>query len=343
MVDATDRLYQHAIVMKTPTFCRLLEWPLSELIEVQGLTKYFGTRPAIVDLTFSVPKGQVLGFLGPNGAGKSTTVRILTGYLGATSGSAAVAGYDLVKQSRDARKRIGYLSEKAPLYNEMGVERYLETMCRLRGVAPRNRRLPIDYALAACGLAERRRDIIGNLSSELRRRVGLAQAVVHDPQVLILDEPTAGLEPAERGEARQLISVLGKQRTVILSSRTLSEVSATCERVVLIKDGKLVADEAPGTLSRRLGDKRNRQVEAVVVGDPLTVDKQLRELAGVMEVTMTSNGDGERHLTVIGQRDDLQEAVAKLIVGEGLSLRSLNSHSLFLEDLHLKLTSEEAS
>ena len=313
------------------------------MIEVQGLTKYFGTRPAIVDVTFSVPKGQVLGFLGPNGAGKSTTVRILTGYLGATSGSAAVAGYDVVKQSREARKRIGYLSEKAPLYNELGVERYLEMMCRLRGVAPRNRRLHIDHALAACGLAERRRDIIGNLSSEQRRRVALAQAVVHDPEVLILDEPTAGLEPAEKSEARQLISELGKQRTVILSSSTLSEVSASCDRVLLIRNGKLVADEAPGTLSRRLRDKRNRQVEAVVVGDPLTVDRQLRELAGVTEVTLTSNGDGERHLMVIGQRDDLQEAVAKLIVGKGLSLRSLSSHSLFLEDVHLELTSEETS
>src|SRR5438445_7181109 len=161
------------------------------VIQVQGLTKYFGPRPAIVDVTFSVPRGQVLGFLGPNGAGKSTTMRILTGYLGATSGTASVAGYDVFDHSLEVRRRVGYLPELNPLYAELRVEPYLELMCRLRGVPPSRSRERIDAAVEACGLVDRRREVIAGLSKGLRQRVGLAQAVVHDPDVLLLDEPTA--------------------------------------------------------------------------------------------------------------------------------------------------------
>src|SRR5437588_6298866 len=167
------------------------------LIQVQGLTKYYDDRPAVVDVTFSVPRGQVLGFLGPNGAGKSTTMRILTGYISATSGTASIAGHDVFDNSLEVRRRIGYLPELAPLYNEMRVEAYLEMMCGLRGVRPDRRSRRIDYVIEVCGLVERRFDIIGRLSKGLRQRVGLAQAVVHDPEVLILDEPTVGLDPAQ--------------------------------------------------------------------------------------------------------------------------------------------------
>src|SRR5205807_10341927 len=183
-----------------------------------------------------------------NGAGKSTTMRILTGYLSATSGTASVAGYDIFEHAREARRRIGYLPETTPLYTEMRVEDYLTLMCRLRAVPPRQRRARIDYAIEACGLRDRRRDIIGHLSRGLRQRVGLAQAVVHDPDVLILDEPTAGLDPAQTRETRDLIRELGRQHTVILSTHILPEVSATCERVVIINQGRLVADDSPANL-----------------------------------------------------------------------------------------------
>lgn len=313
-----------------------------QLIEVQGLTKRYDNRPAIVDLTFSVPRGQVLGLVGPPGAGKSTTMRILTGYLSATSGTASVAGYDVFKQSRETRKRTGYLPETAPLYNGMRVQQYLETMCRLRGVPPRKRRQRIDYALTVCGLAERRKDIIGHLSHRLRWQVGLAQAVVHDPQVLLFDEPGASLDSAETRETLQLIGALGEHRTVMVSSQILSEVSATCDRVLLINGGRVVADDASSSLSRRPAEKGRRQVEAVIAGDAVAVDGQLRKLAGVTEVTVTSNGDGENRLTVTGDSDDLQDAVAKVIVSQGASLRGLNSRSLALEDMFPERATEEA-
>ena len=313
------------------------------LIEVKGLTKYYDDRPAIVDVSFNVPRGQVLGFLGPNGAGKSTTMRILTGYISASAGTASVAGYDVFERSIDVRRRIGYLPELTPLYNEMRVEPYLEMLCRLRGVPPGRRRARIDRALEACGLAGRRRDIIGRLSRGLRQRVGLAQAVVHDPEVLILDEPTAGLDPAQTRETRELITELGRQHTVVLSSHILPEVSATCERVVIIKEGRLVADDTPANLSRRMGQGRSQQVEAVVRGEPADIERHLRELEGVGEVTVTGLAGGEQRVVVSGDRADLQDAVARVVVGQGFGLRELRSHEPTLEDVFLELTMEEAS
>jgi ABC-2 type transport system ATP-binding protein len=314
------------------------------LIEVQGLTKYYGDRAAIVDVSFSVPRGQVLGFLGPNGAGKSTTMRILTGYISATSGTASIAGHDVFDSALKVRRRIGYLPELAPLYNEMRVEGYLEMMCGLRGVRPDRRSRRIDYVLQACGLVERRFDVIGRLSKGLRQRVGLAQAVVHDPDVLILDEPTVGLDPAQTRETRQLIVELGRRHTVVLSSHILPEVSATCDRVVIVKEGRLVADDTPGNLSRRMSEGRSQQVELVVLGDAGAVDRELRKLAGVHDVTIAGVGDGEHQVTVTGDRGDLQDAVARAVVERGFGLRELRSRELTLEDVFLELTTtEEAS
>jgi ABC-2 type transport system ATP-binding protein len=315
----------------------------SQLIEVQGLTKYYGERPAISEVTFSVPRGQVLGFLGPNGAGKSTTMRILTGYLSASSGSASIAGFDVFDRSLEVRRRVGYLPELAPLYRDMRVEGYLALMCKLRGVPPPRRKERIGYAISACGLEERRRDVIGHLSKGLRQRVGLAQAVVHDPDVLILDEPTAGLDPAQTRETRSLISQLGRQHTVILSSHILPEVSATCERVVIINQGRLVADDTPRNLSRRLSEGRAQQVEAVVRGTGEDLERRLRELPGVQEVQLSDLEDGERRLLVSGQSADLEDAVARAVIGSGLGLRELHSRALSLEDVFLELTMEEPS
>jgi ABC-2 type transport system ATP-binding protein len=313
------------------------------LIEVNGLTKYYGDRAAVVDVTFSVPRGQVLGFLGPNGAGKSTTMRILTGYLSATGGTASIGGFDVFEQSLEVRRRVGYLPELAPLYGEMRVDGYLTLMCRLRGVPPSRRAERIGYAIEACGLADRRHEIIGRLSKGLRQRVALAQAVVHDPEVLILDEPTAGLDPAQTRETRTLIGELGRHHTVILSSHILPEVSATCERVVIINQGRLVADDTPRNLSRRLSQGRAQQVEAVIRGSAGDIEQRLRLLPGVEEVQMSDPDDGERQLVVTGQAADLEDTVAKTVIGAGLGLRELRSRALSLEDVFLELTMEEAS
>lgn len=313
------------------------------LIEVQGLTKYYDGRPAIVDVTFSVPRGQVLGFLGPNGAGKSTTMRILTGYISATSGTASVSGYDVFEQPREVRRCIGYLPELAPLYTEMRVEGYLELMCSLRGVAPSRRRARVDHAIEVCGLTGRSRDVIGRLSKGLRQRVCLAQAVVHDPAVLILDEPTAGLDPAQTRETRQLIVQLGRDHTVVLSSHILSEVSATCERVVIINEGRLVADDTPANLSRGLSEGRSHVVELVVRGTPAEIERHVRALHGVEDVKLVDLGQSEYEVTVTGERDDLQDSVAKVVVGAGFGLRELRSRTLTLEDVFLKLTMDEVS
>ncbi|MFZ0217070.1 MAG: ABC transporter ATP-binding protein [Candidatus Dormiibacterota bacterium] len=310
------------------------------MIEVQALTKHYGARVAISDVSFSVPRGQVLGFLGPNGAGKSTTMRILTGYLSATSGAASIAGFDVFSESREVRRRVGYLPELSPLYNEQRVRPFLEFMCRLRGVEPKRRRQLVDRAIESCGLAERRQEIIGRLSKGLRQRVGLAQAVVHDPDVLILDEPTAGLDPGQTRETRDLIVELGRNHTVILSSHILSEVQATCERVVIINEGHLVADDTPEGLRHRHGEE-GAQVEVLVRGSRERVISVLQALPGVHAVTAEAAGDGEVEAVVSGEGADLQDLVAKGLVGADLGLRELRTRSRSLEDLFLEVVEED--
>jgi len=308
------------------------------VIEVEGLTKYYDERLAIADVTFSVPPGQVLGFLGPNGAGKSTTMRILAGYLSASGGKASIAGHDVFENPVEARRRIGYLPESTPLYNEMRVKDYLGLMCKLRGVHPRRRGECIDFAIEACGLQARRRDIVGRLSKGLRQRVGLAQAVVHDPDVLILDEPTGGLDPGQTRETRALITELGRRHTVILSSHILTEVSATCERVVIINQGRLVADDAPANLGKRLSQDRASQVELTVVGDRDRILAVVEKVRGVESVTVNPTEDGAWEVLVTGRRKDLQDALAKAVVRGGHGLRQLQSRKLSLEDIFLELT-----
>jgi ABC-2 type transport system ATP-binding protein len=312
------------------------------VIEVQNLTKLYDERPAVTDISFSVPRGQVLGFLGPNGAGKSTTMRILCGYLGATEGRASIAGYDVFDHSLEVRRRVGYLPETTPLYNEMRVSNYLELMCRLRGVPPRRRSERIEYALRVCGLIERRRDVIGRLSRGLRQRVGLAQAVVHDPDVLVLDEPTSGLDPGQTRETRQLIAELGRQHTVILSSHILPEVSATCERVIIINQGRLVADDTPDNLSRRLSAGRSLEVELRVNGPAEEVEQRVRKVKGVQSVQVHSIGGSECQVLVSASKD-LREELARAVVGGKFGLRELRSRAMSLEDIFVQLTTEEAT
>lgn len=313
------------------------------MIEVQGLTKFYDERPAIQDVTFSVPKGQVLGFLGPNGAGKSTTMRILAGFLGMSAGSASVDGYDVFSHSLDVRKRIGYLPETTPLYNEMRVAGFLDLMCRLRGVTPSKRRAQVDHAIGACCLQERRSEVIGRLSKGLRQRVGLAQAIVHDPRVLILDEPTAGLDPAQTRETRTLIKEIGRQHTVILSSHILSEVAATCERVLIINQGRLVADDTPQRLTEGYGRDRGLEIEMLVRGDlePSVIEAKLREVAGVDGVVVTAEGDQLWRAVVSGRSAGLREELTRAAVEAGLGVREVQARKLTLEDVFLSLTGDD--
>jgi ABC-2 type transport system ATP-binding protein len=313
------------------------------LIEVQGLTRFYADRPAIQDLTFSVPRGQVLGFLGPNGAGKSTTMRILTGYLGPSSGTATVAGFDVVEHSLEARRHIGYLPETTPLYNEMRVAGFLDMMCRLRGVPASRRRARVDGAVEACGLTDRRDEVIGRLSRGLRQRVGLAQAIVHDPEVLILDEPTAGLDPAQTRETRELITMLGKEHTVVLSSHILPEVAATCERVLIINHGKLIADDTPGNLARSVAGGGGVVIEMVVQGEGAEIERRLGVLPGVDAVTVSAAGDGVWRVVVKSSKADMRDELARAIVQAGFGLQELQTRTLSLEDVFLHLTTEETA
>jgi ABC-2 type transport system ATP-binding protein len=310
------------------------------VIQVASLTKYYADRPALVDVTFQVPRGQVLGLLGPNGAGKSTTLRILTGFISATSGTATVAGHDVFENSLEVRRRIGYLPESNPLYNDMRVDEYLGLMCRLRGVSPRRRAGRIDHAVAVCGLSHRRREIIGRLSRGLRQRVGLAQAIVHEPEVLILDEPSSGLDPGQTRETRQLIADLGGDHTVILSTHILPEVSATCERVIIIHQGRVVADDRPEDLARRLSSG-GVEVEMVVRAEPEKVGRRLSRMRGLESFYVEDAGDGQTRALVRSQREDLRERLAKAMVTARLGLLEIRSRTVSLEDVFLHLTTDE--
>ena len=312
------------------------------MIEVKDLTKSYGARLAVDGISFSVPRGEILGFLGPNGAGKSTTMRILTGYLSASSGTASIDGFDVFRNPLEVRRRVGYLPENNPLYNEMRVSDYLRLCCKLRGVAPRRRAGRVAYAIEACGLDDRRRDIIGRLSKGLRQRVGLAQAVVHDPDLLILDEPTSGLDPAQTRETRDLIVALGKDHTVILSSHILPEVSATCQRVVIINRGVLVADDRPDNLARRMSAGHGIDVELIVRGAAEAIRSKLAAVMGLASVEVRElPGGGECLVNVHSDGDDPREELARIVVKAGFGLRELHSRTLSLEDVFISLTTEE--
>jgi len=237
------------------------------LIEVRGLTKKYGTFTAVDDISFTVEKGQILGFLGPNGAGKTTTMRILTGYLPPTSGTALVAGYDVQEQSMEVRKRIGYLPESPPLYNDMTVREYVDFCAALKGVPGNKRAEAVAATLEKCGLEDRVNQLIGTLSKGYRQRTGLAQALVHDPEVLILDEPTIGLDPAQIIEIRELIKGLAGNHTVILSTHILPEVSVTCQAVAIIHQGKLCAADSLENLTRVHGESLEEIFLRVISSD----------------------------------------------------------------------------
>lgn len=306
------------------------------MIQVEGLTKYYGDHPAIVDLTFHAEAGEILGFLGPNGAGKTTTMRILTGYMPPSSGTATVAGFDIVDQSLEVRRRVGYVPETVPLYPEMSVVEYLEFMGSLRRVADLDAR--IEAVLAEVHLEERAASYIGNLSKGLRQRVGLAQALLHEPDVLILDEPTIGLDPAQIIEVRKLIQEIGRSRTILLSTHILSEAQQVCDRVLIINRGSIVVEDSPGNLQAQLAGAERLVVIAAAETSELV--KLLRNVPGIADVTEGMQ-EGEVQVSC-APGTDARPLIARRVIEAGLDLLELRTVGVSLEDIFLQLTREEA-
>jgi len=304
------------------------------MIEVRGLTKYYGNVKAIEDVSFTVEKGEVVGFLGPNGAGKTTTMRILTAYLAPTAGTAKVAGYDVFHDSLEVRKRIGYLPETVPLYPEMTVRSYLEFMARIRGVEKVKNR--VQEVMEICNVDDVADWTIGKLSKGYRQRVGLAQALLHDPEVLILDEPTIGLDPKQIIEVRELIKRLGEDHTIILSTHILPEVSQTCERVLIINEGRLVAEDTPEHLTARL-EGGERVLLQVVRPSPDAVQK-LKAIPGVISVEDRGSG---RYEILCETGEDRRAQIARMAVESGWDLLELRLEAMSLEEIFLRLTTKE--
>ena len=319
------------------------------MIEVENLTKNYGAFRALADISFRIEKGEVVGFLGPNGAGKTTTMRILTCFMPASSGKATVAGYDVFKESLEVRKRIGYLPENIPLYPEMTVSKYLKYISKIKGL-PRSRRAErLDVAIEACGLTERRNQIIGQLSKGYRQRVGLAQALIHDPDVMIFDEPTSGLDPRQIIEIRELIKELGKEHTIILSTHILPEASMTCERLIVINEGRIAGDVKLSE-GRPVSVDSGAHVESDIVGGKtlyLEVGAPLEEARTALEsvpnvdrVEHRETNDGHHpvfHVSCDAETDARPE-IAGAIVRNGWSLLEMRSIEMTLEEVFLRLT-----
>jgi ABC-2 type transport system ATP-binding protein len=304
------------------------------MIRVTSLTKDYGSRRAISDLNFNARKGEILGFLGPNGAGKTTTMRILTGFMPPTSGAAEIGGYDVIENSLDVRRIVGYMPETVPLYQDMTVTEYLQYMAHLRHIKKSEER--IKQTLAMVELSDRANGYIGNLSKGMRQRVGLAQALLHQPDVLILDEPTIGLDPAQVVNFRGLIKEIGRDRTVILSTHILPEAQQVCDRVVIINKGRIVVEDTPEQLQARLTGAQRVLVQ--VRGEAPDLPKVVGQVNGVIQVLVKSE-DTIEFETAPGK--DARPQVARAVVEAGFDLIQLQSVSLSLEEIFLQLTRDE--
>jgi len=313
------------------------------VIEVQHLTKRYGPTTAVDDISFRVEKGEILGFLGPNGAGKTTTMRVLTGYIPPTEGRAVVAGYDIFDQPIEAKRRIGYLPETPPLYPEMTVGDYLLFVSKIKGVPRAERTSRVADVMERTRLADVAARHCGKLSKGYRQRVGLAQALLHNPEVLILDEPTAGLDPKQINETRQLIKQLGGDHTIILSTHILPEVSQTCGRVVIINKGRVVAVDTPENLTARVRGSETMyvQVDAPVVGD---VTAAFQAVPGVTDVSLTETRGSVASYEVNSESGrDVRRELASAIVSRGWGLLELRPLRMSLEEIFLHLTTEEVA
>jgi ABC-2 type transport system ATP-binding protein len=306
------------------------------MIQVENLTKRFAGTTAINNLTFEVAKGEVVGFLGPNGAGKSTTMRILAGYLPASSGRASIAGFDVFEQSLEARQHLGYLPENTPLYTDMRVGEYLRYRARLKGVPGSKLRERVGDVIELCSLRDRERSLIGSLSKGYRQRVGLADALVHDPDLLILDEPTIGLDPNQIRQVRELIKNLASKRTVLISTHILSEVEIMCSRVIVIHRGEIKASDTAENLLSNHRAAGSMRIEAKVGND--SAAEALARLPGVKEVSVESDGDYSAFTLRLDANADPAEEVMRLAVNRHWTVRELTRRRASLEDVFVELT-----
>ncbi|NEO51699.1 MAG: ATP-binding cassette domain-containing protein [Okeania sp. SIO3B5] len=311
------------------------------MIEVEKLSKIYGSTSAIKEVSFAVQQGEILGFLGPNGAGKTTTMRILAGYLPATSGTAKIAGYDVHEDSMAVRQLIGYLPEIPPLYPEMTVESFLFFVTRIKRVPAGDRSARVKLAMRRCGLLNKQKVLIRKLSKGYKQRVGIAQALVHNPQVIILDEPTVGLDPRQIIEVRNLIKSLANDHTIILSTHILPEVSMTCNRVAIINQGKIVATDSPEEMSNKSASGWGYEVE--IEGENLAMEtglKLLAEVPGVQSLEKIKSDNESRFRIQIKSEPDMEpgKEIANTIISNGLSLCELRRIRASLEDVFLGLT-----
>jgi ABC-2 type transport system ATP-binding protein len=315
------------------------------MIKVEGLTKRYARTVAVDNISFEVEKGQIVGFLGPNGAGKTTTMRVLTCFLPPTDGTATVAGYDVQENPIEVKRRIGYLPESPPLYPEMDVNGYLEFTGKLKGIPSADIKKRVDEVLGKCAIGDVRDKLIGKLSKGYRQRVGLAQAIIHNPDVLVLDEPTSGLDPKQIIEIRELLKSLAGNHTIILSTHILSEVEHSCERVIIISQGKLVAIDSVANLTNRLRGSESVALEVeAAAGSPNPSDVQLRleQVAGVRSVVMKDSKDGRLTFEVESlQGRQIRADLARSVVNAGWNLSELRPVGLSLEEVFLQLTAAE--
>ena len=306
------------------------------MIEVKNLTRYYGTRRAINNISFQIEKGEVVGFLGPNGAGKSTTMNIISCILPASSGSAKINGFDTFEQSLEIRKVIGYLPETPPLYSDMIVSDYLNFAAGVRGVDTKRISSSVDRVIEKCSLKDVAHRIIGRLSKGYQQRVGLAQAMVHDPEILILDEPTIGLDPIQIIEIRKLIQELTAEHTIILSSHILPEITQICKRVIIINEGEIAAVDSLGGLAASL--RKSERLSLTVRNSENNI---VEKLNGLDQVISTTNSEGNEYLIECALRSNLQDGIAKLALENNWGIIELKPVSMTLEDIFLKLTLEE--
>jgi ABC-2 type transport system ATP-binding protein len=312
------------------------------LIEVRDLTRIYGYTRAVNKLSFDVRRGEVLGFLGPNGAGKTTTIRMLTCYLPPTSGSARICGHDIIEDSMKVRELIGYLPEKTPLYHDLTVRSYLDFVAGIKGMERKRIPSAIDDVVEKCGLQSVYKRIIGHLSKGYQQRVGIAQAIINDPEVLILDEPTIGLDPRQIHDIRALIQDIGKERTIILSSHILPEVNQVCDRIIVINNGKLAAVDSPENLKKSL--KKFSSVAIKLRRDDKSVDarQHLLSIPGILSVTEAgSTGDTVDLAVETEPEKDLRPDIIKTLVGGNFALLEIYNRELSLEDIFIQLVTEE--
>jgi ABC-2 type transport system ATP-binding protein len=324
---------------------RLSGLELFNMIKVQGLTKRYARTVAVDNISFEVEKGQIVGFLGPNGAGKTTTMRVLTCFLPPTMGTANVAGFDVLENPMEVKKRIGYLPESPPLYPEMEVIEYLTFVGKLKGIPSGDLARRLDDVVGRCAIGDVRTRLIGKLSKGFRQRVGLAQAIIHNPPVLILDEPTSGLDPKQIIEIRELLKSLAGEHTIILSTHILSEVEHSCEHVIIIDRGKLVAIDTVSNLTNRLRGSEAVALEVDAAGgqpSPADVQQRLEQVAGVSRVVMKDSKDGRLTFEVESLTGrHIRAELARTVVHSGWSLTELRAVGLSLEDIFLQLTAAE--